>query len=87
MACARSARARMRLENALARKLGDVSFDNEVLILDQTIVERVGEVFRHRVFERFFAEETSREKISRRCSQSSVNTGYSALAAGTSTVR
>ena len=53
----------------------------------KTIVERVGEVFRHRVFERFFAEETSREKISRRCSQSSVNTGYSALAAGTSTVR
>ena len=24
----------MRLENALARKIGDVSFDNEVLILD-----------------------------------------------------
>ena len=40
MACARSARssarARMRLENALplARKIGDVSFYNEVLILD-----------------------------------------------------
>ena len=32
------------------------------LELTPDYIERVGEVFRHRVFERFFAEETSREE-------------------------